>query len=68
MAVRTALSLHDNIVLQVLTDASQKYPDDDIQLASPHLQSIPAVFDVIPVVIAQVVGGRIEQEWEEATQ
>ena len=56
------------IALHVLPDASQNNPDDEIQLATPHLQSIPTVFDVIPVVTAHVVGGRGEQELEEATQ
>ena len=32
------------------------------------MQSIPAVFDVIPVVTAQIVGGRGEHKLEDLTQ
>ena len=56
------------LVLQVLMDLSQKFPDDEMQFELPHLQSVPTVFDVIPFVIAHVVGGRSEQELEDLTQ
>ena len=59
------ICMQDGISLQVLLDASQNNPDDDIQFELPHLQSVPAVFGVIPFVIAQVVGGRGEQELED---
>ena len=62
------LCMQDGISLQVLFDASQKNPDDDIQFELPHLQSVPAVFDVIPFVTAQIVGGRDEQELEDLIQ
>ena len=52
----------------VLVDLVQKYPVDDMQFELPHLQSIPAVFDVIPFVIAQFVGGRGEHVLEDLTQ
>ena len=39
-----------------------------MQFELPQLQSIPAVFDVIPVVTAQVVGGRGEHKLEDSTQ
>ena len=39
-----------------------------MQFELPHLQSPSAIFDVIPFVIAQVVGGRSEQELEDSTQ
>ena len=52
----------------VLDDLVQKYPVDDMQFELPHLQPIPAEFDVIPLVIAQVVEGRGEQELEASTQ
>ena len=54
--------------LQVLLDASQNNSNDEIQFELPHLQSIPAVFDVIPFVKTHVVGGRDEQELEDPTQ
>ena len=62
------ICMQDGISLQVLFDASQNNPDDAIQFELPHLQSVPAVFGVIPVVIAQVVEGRSEQELEDSTQ
>ena len=39
-----------------------------MQFKLPHLQSVPAVFDVFPFVTAHVVGGRGEQESEDSTQ
>ena len=39
-----------------------------MQFELPHLQSVPAVFDVIPFVLVQVVGGRGEQELEDLMQ
>ena len=39
-----------------------------MQFELPHLQSVPSVFDVIPFVIAQVVGGRGEHELEDLSQ
>ena len=52
----------------VLVDLVQKYPVENTQFELPHLQSIPAVFDVIPLVIAQVVEGRGEHKLEDLTQ
>ena len=46
----------------------QNKPVSEEQSEPPHLQSIPAVFGVIPFVIAQVVGGRGEHELEDLTQ
>ena len=68
LAVIPFSSWQYGIALHVLLDASQNNPDDAIQFELPHSQSIPTVFDVIPVVLAQVVEGRNEQELEEATQ
>ena len=39
-----------------------------MQFELPHLQSVPTVFDVIPFVLAQIVGGRVEQELEDLSQ
>ena len=39
-----------------------------MQFELPHLQSVPTVFEVIPLVIGQVVGGRGEHELEDSTQ
>jgi len=52
----------------VLVDLVQKYPVENTQFELPHLQSIPAVFDVIPLVLAHVVEGRGEHEFEDLTQ
>ena len=39
-----------------------------MQFELPHLQSVPAVFGVMPFVTAHVVGGRDEHELEDLTQ
>ena len=51
-------------VEHVLEDATQYIPVDNLQSVSPHLQSVPAMFSVVPSVTAHVVGGRDEQVLE----
>ena len=53
---------------QVLVELVQNNPVAAVQSVVPHWQSVPAVLVVTPLVVLQVVGGRLEQLLEEVVQ